>query len=473
MNTFKWSIGLFACFAIFPAAAKDLYVATTGSDAVSYAANGPSTPWRTIGRAAWGSASRGSPNAAEAARAGDTVYVRAGTYSTPGTGLRYDPSLNPVNNGSAGNPIRFERETAQDRVILQLSSGNGPVIGAYSRGYIEWRGFYINEANAPYAADTGIVTIFSSNNIVIDSNEIIGVPTLIADNHNGIRIEGSNNVRVLNNRIQGIRYSQNIQNWSYTSQNSSGIMLYGNHDVTLEHNEILDSNSGIFPKGADNYNIVIRRNLIYNCIKGIRISYAHRTQGHNYVYQNIIRDGDTRGGVVETVGINIAENAANYTFANNTIDNVQNGVYFQNSINQSNLIFRNNLITNTNNAFNAYEASARAYTLDNQNYFATNEWAHAGVIYYTLERWRTAISGDAASGTDDPRYVDVAIDNLRLNAGPAVNAGVDILDLNTNGNSTDPINLGAYVSANGTEQIGRLNGNSPERPTRVRVQRAQ
>jgi hypothetical protein len=62
---------------------RTLYVnSATGNDAVSYLQNSEATPWRTIGRAAWGSANRSTPNQAEAARAGDTVLIASGTYSS-------------------------------------------------------------------------------------------------------------------------------------------------------------------------------------------------------------------------------------------------------------------------------------------------------------------------------------------------------------------------------------------------------
>jgi len=51
-----------------PLAAKDLFVATTGNDALTYEANTLATPWASP-RRAW-----------ELARAGDTVYFRGGTY---------------------------------------------------------------------------------------------------------------------------------------------------------------------------------------------------------------------------------------------------------------------------------------------------------------------------------------------------------------------------------------------------------
>ena len=63
------------------ATGRTLYVnSATGNDATTYANNSASTPWRTIGRAAWGSTNYASPNAAQAAQAGDTVLIEAGIY---------------------------------------------------------------------------------------------------------------------------------------------------------------------------------------------------------------------------------------------------------------------------------------------------------------------------------------------------------------------------------------------------------
>ena len=66
-------------FLLFPfcAEAKTLYVAqTTGNDSVTYAENSSARPWATLGRAAWGSTNRSSPNASQAAQAGDTVLYK-------------------------------------------------------------------------------------------------------------------------------------------------------------------------------------------------------------------------------------------------------------------------------------------------------------------------------------------------------------------------------------------------------------
>src|SRR5262245_57259652 len=116
----KCAFGAILVAAASGVSAKDLYVnGTTGNDSTSYAANSAASPWRTIGRAAWGSTSRTAPVTAEAARAGDTVNVAAGTYVTTGTGERYGIAYNPVNSGTSTSPIVF---AATGVVTLTYSS---------------------------------------------------------------------------------------------------------------------------------------------------------------------------------------------------------------------------------------------------------------------------------------------------------------------------------------------------------------
>jgi hypothetical protein len=122
---------------LFPAsgyAQKTLYVnGVTGNDATTYDDNNVANPWRTIGRAAWGSTDREARNPDQAARAGDTVLVAAGTYAGPGTGTRNSPTYYAANEGTSVAPIVFR---AVGTVVLTLSSGNGPVIGSLGRNYM-------------------------------------------------------------------------------------------------------------------------------------------------------------------------------------------------------------------------------------------------------------------------------------------------------------------------------------------------
>ena len=83
------------------ASAKNLYVATTGSDSVTYANNSISTPW-----ASWS-------KAFSSALAGDTVYFRGGTYTISST----------INgrNGTSSSPITFSNYPGE-QVIVNLTA---------------------------------------------------------------------------------------------------------------------------------------------------------------------------------------------------------------------------------------------------------------------------------------------------------------------------------------------------------------
>ena len=126
---------LLFCCSVSNIYAKTLYVdGNTGNDSVSYANNDASNPWRTIGRAAWGTGSRMAPNPAEAAQAGDVVLVATGTYSELGTNTRYIPAYNPVNSGNATDGYITFR--AQGRVTLQTHTEAGPTIGSWDSSYL-------------------------------------------------------------------------------------------------------------------------------------------------------------------------------------------------------------------------------------------------------------------------------------------------------------------------------------------------
>jgi len=107
------ALGLAAMVLLFgsSAYAKDLFVATTGNDAVTYANNSITTPWATPARA-WAEA-----------LAGDTVYFRGGTYlvtemiNTRSTG----------HDGTSAAPITFTCY-GEETVVIDGSVPDGAVI---------------------------------------------------------------------------------------------------------------------------------------------------------------------------------------------------------------------------------------------------------------------------------------------------------------------------------------------------------
>ncbi len=97
--------------AALPLAAKDLFVATTGNDAVTYEANSLATPWATPAKA-WAEA-----------RAGDTVYFRGGTYPVTET----INTRSTGHDGTAAAPITFTC-FGDEAVVIDGNIAGGPLI---------------------------------------------------------------------------------------------------------------------------------------------------------------------------------------------------------------------------------------------------------------------------------------------------------------------------------------------------------
>jgi hypothetical protein len=451
--------------AVTTAEAKTLYVsAATGNDSTTYANNTASTPWATIARAAWGSTNRGAPNSNQAARAGDVVVVAAGTYNfvVSGSG-RFDPLYNPVNSGAPGQPITF---VVDGRVVLRSTSWNGPVIGANTRDYIIWDGFYIDEANINVRADTGPVTVYGSNNVTIQNLEIDGHavsfdPT--TENHNGIRVENSNHTRLYNNLIYDIRVSGHSGH-----HNHAGIMLYDANDTIIEHNEIRGSGAGIFVKGLHSGHTqarnILRYNLIHSLVgsaKGIILLAS--TDGK--IYQNVVRGGNA-GVSIFSIGSGPTEHPIRDIIANNVFDRTANGVLFEGSTaDWVNIRFWNNIVTNSSSYAIGAEEVADPLDIDFEHNvyftFPVFAWVQGNMTFST---WKSRFGEDGVSPpsiTSNPMFVDAASGDYRLQAGsPALALGRVIGAIGGVNGAT--IAAGAYITGN--EVIGRLAEDGPTAP---------
>lgn len=461
---------LFFAFISSLAEAKTLYVdQAIGNDSVTYEANSSSNPWRTIGRAAWGSTNRAAPNQSQAAQAGDIVIVKPGTYNAAAaSGERYIPAYNPANSGTAGNPIIFR---AEGTVYLQSTNGNGPVMGSFGRHYIIWDGFYVDEEYVNTVSDTGPTGIWWANNCQIINCTIKGYARWSADNHNAIRIEGTRNAIVRNNRIYNVYWT------SGSHSNCAAIMTYFSEDLLIEHNEIYNSICGIFLKGAgqdpQNRRQTVRYNLIHNVSIGMRI---HRVWDSN-IYQNVIRN--ISGDAIQFIGFP-DPSPRNIKIVNNTIYGAGLGMYLAFGADQTGNFVHNNIISNmSGHVINANEVSLANISnkglmqFEHNVYFAFNRHSIIGSTNYTFSSWQTATGQDMvspASLNTDPLFVNPTVGDFRLQPNsPARNLGRDILNL-TGGGTSATIPAGAYITGN--EVIGRnvSTSNAPAPPTGLGIQ---
>lgn len=459
--------------------AKTLYVdSARGNDSTTYANNDAANPWRSIGRAAWGTTNPASTNAAQAAQAGDTVLVTAGTYTTVstttacGSGARYNVALNPVNSGTTGNPITF-RASGTVTVLLGASYA-GPTIGSNARDYIVWDGFTINEAIAPGAscADTGPVVLYLNTGSQIINSSITGTYRAWSDNYVGVRLDFAINPVVRNNTITAITCNFRT--------NCAGVMLYDTQGAIIEHNDISNCATGIYVKGdheGDAYpqqNNTVRFNRLHDITShGVGLGAANGTN----VYQNIIK------GV--SIGVRFydfgAPQSSNITIQNNTFiatNAGESGISYAGTTNISNArIFNNIFYSSYGETVNIGLSALGSSSYEHNMYFGYNAWGSVAGAQRTFATWRGTFLQDSATpagSTSNPSFVNEI--DYRLNVGsPAASLGVDILDLNRNGNTNDVIPAGAYVA--GSEVIGLLSSPSapsdatpPQSPINLRVQ---
>jgi len=456
---------LLACAVLLSgtAAAKSLYVNNSGSpacsDSTNYATNDASNPWCTIGRAAWGSDDPNSPSASQAAQAGDIVYIASGTYNTSSTrtsctSARWSVALNPANSGTSGASIKF---IGVGTVNVLLASGYaGPTIGADERDYIIWDNIRIDEtiAQGVSCADTGPVVFHISTGSSITNSSIRGEYNTWSDNYCGIRLEATNQIVVSNNEIYGF-----TGNWGH---NDAGIITYDNDNSTIEHNYIHDNGTGIYVKGehtGDGYpqdNHTIRLNWFdNNPLKSILVYSGNNT----LIYQNVIKQ--PAGYAIRFDSLNNSGSAV----VNNTI--IRTGTaevygYSGSVVSPTVTNFRiyNNIFYGTfDEDVNLGDAaSIGGQTFEHNVYYGFRNFGSLNGSLISLATWKSSYRQDnaiPASINADPLFVDTVLYKLQPGS-PARTLGIDILDLDRDGSTTDVIPAGAYLT--GYETIGISSG---------------
>lgn len=476
----------------FGANAKELFVNNSGSpacsDSTTRANNSASSPWCTLLRAVRGN-SDGDRNSAgvtsQAAQAGDTVYVSAGTYDYAGPaytagswlGVFYDP----VNNGTFDAWVAFE---AIGTVTLTGNlSGNSSMIGSNQAQYIRWVGFTLNQALSSYR--NGIATA-SVDNIWFEGNTIIGEYTDwgYSDNHPGVMIHGPkdtdctggiSNITIKNNTISGFTGTN--------GRKDNGITLYCLGDnILIENNDIFNNDTGINAKSnyIDNNNIFVRKNHFYNN-SGNAIAMQAFSDWH--VYQNIMENNGTGFLFFNTIYYvgNTKPNDV-YVVNNTMYNNTVGGIYFKSLCqNLNNNHVANNLIIGSPSII--IVDSSECTTTENMGVddvsFDWNFYVYSGGFFVNdattlianFSTWQSSYGQSPNSFHDtDPLFVNPGGGDFKLQAGSSARDAVeDILDLDDDGSTTDLITAGAYITGNETIGVDTVPA-SPTVPGSVGVE---
>lgn len=459
----RYLLGLVLALASTLAEAKTLYVDTaTGSDATTYANNDINNKWATIERAAWGSNVYASPNTAQAAQAGDTVLITAGTYTvasgnTGTSGARWLVALNPANSGASGNPITFR---GVGTVEIRLANTiRGPMIGCDSRNYIVWDHFKIDDTFGGSQYDTGPVVFHIANACQLINSEVLGHNNLsnyangdatYTANYALVRLEVTTNMTVKNNTI----HRAHNRATGSGGENDDCIQTYDTDDATIENNEAYDCGQAIGIKGdspAQLRNIVRYNYLHDNFWGGIRVQVADDTK----VYQNIVVNSGR--GLMNGHGVSNRSR-----FVNNT---VYGNLYSVRLMNPDfiDANFKNNIEINATyhiQDHNTANPAAQSITFDRNLYNGASS-AHArwndngGGVNISFATWQGTYSQDTngISGSD-PLFVNaggsfaLATDFKLQGGSPALTLGRVVESIG--GTDGDTIPAGAYITGNET-----------------------
>jgi hypothetical protein len=253
------------------------YVSPSGDDSSSGAM---SQPWRTI------------QHAADELEAGETVYIRAGTYKE---------IVRPQNDGQAGKPITYAAYPGEQPVIdgdgLTLPEDQAGLFWVADRKFIKVSGLKVMNAR----------TDINSNGILVDRSEDITVEKCVTYNtrSSGVGVWSSRNIVVDGNDIELAGAG------GY--QESLSVAVTDNFEVK---NNILrggGDKEGICVKDGSK-NGRVHGNEVYGTPKiGIYIDAWDKPTRDIWVYQNIVHGitnsagiatASEMGGLLQNVWIN-------------------------------------------------------------------------------------------------------------------------------------------------------------------------
>lgn len=372
--------------------AKDLYVATDGSDAVSWAANDINNPWQSVAYA-WANA-----------QSNDVVYYRTGSYSITATINVSNGSQNVTHtnyndevitwNSSLIRPIHIrEPDTTVDGINVNWTPG------LFETGDV---GFFMIGSPQVSGSPSG----FTLRNCVAYSNARSWNGS--AGGNTGIVWGGVNggeyaaNTRIENCHITGVGHG--AESADYGSRNNCGIIMFEGQDWIIQNCEIEGFQTGIYFNKHSNdktyQNSQVRNNYVHDC--GVVV----RSQSNYTLFDNNLFDGNFRLSSDDSLSTTGDVGLDYNTFTNNTIigeitvrPGTRSGDPLPGAYGN---VFQNNIITGLVR-MHQYSALTHDSTM-NYNLYTTGDFLVENTTYYNFSEWVSYYSQDANSLAGSPTF---------------------------------------------------------------------
>lgn len=408
--------------AIQPAAARSIYVCPGGDD------SNPGTPFYPYGTL---------QKAADAAKAGDSVYVLAGYY-------RQKVVINAV-RGTADKPVLFKAlgrvvlagpdEISLDGYDLQIGDFNVPLSSPQHPYYPYYRGAVVRIENSDFVTFDGFevrdskwfgisawncrslsvlgcrvedtmssgIYILDSRKVVVAFNEVVRACRhlfrhAVHGSQEFISIVNCVNFEVKYNRVH------ESGTWALVEGNNSGVGGEGidakehSSNGSIHHNRVYNlSRLGIYVDAwdaKDNKNIEVYSNIVHDCLNGIAVGAEQNgTVTGLKIYNNLLYNNHGPGVVLFSWGKNgIKRDIKIY---NNTIcNNKGTGITLGTETSENIEVFNNIAVRNGRMDFSAGKA---VNVTTGGNIFAKNpKFVDMARADYTLLPGSVAIDAGAA-----------------------------------------------------------------------------
>src|ERR1700678_843639 len=465
---------LFLCISAgFGQTNSSFYVSTTGND------SNPGTqaaPWRTV------------QHAAEVARAGSTVNVRAGVYE--------ELVSIKVSGNATGGYITFRSYPGETAVLdagYFTPSGRQAVLTIHNQSYVRIEGFEIRNFHtaehrlAPLGIDvrgSGSHIELLKNNVhhieqtfpgrdhpgsggngfgiaVYGTDAKIPITDLIIDGNEVHHLKtGSSESLVVNGNVTNFRITHNIVH----DNNNIGIDVIGfertapNPSVDQARDGVVSENlvynitsrgnpaygneqnsDGIYVDGGTR--VVIERNVIHDVDFGIELASEHKGRATSYITarNNLIYHANTAG--VSIGGYDPERGRTEHcTVINNTLyDNDTGGTgsgEFQMQYNMADDVIKNHIVYTGSRCLIAVSKTSVStntppVSIDYNLYYCASgskasEWKEYPSSVKGFEEYARSTGNDRHSRFLDPRFVDIAKKDFHVRSdSPAIGTGTN------------------------------------------------